>query len=111
MLLDPFEEQFHLQSAFVQLGDGECWEREVVRQEHQPSFVFGVVERHTTQRIRIESRRFLASQHDGLIGAQPRRLVDRTTRTTRAVEASFGPSYEERRALSAAIQTLEVDVP
>jgi hypothetical protein len=24
VLLDPFEEQFHLPAAFVELGDGEC---------------------------------------------------------------------------------------
>lgn len=35
VLLDPFEEQLHLPSALVQRGNGQRWQRRVVRQKHQ----------------------------------------------------------------------------
>jgi hypothetical protein len=34
VLFDPFEEQFHLPAAFVDLGNGQSRKREVVRQKH-----------------------------------------------------------------------------
>jgi hypothetical protein len=35
MLLDPFEEQFDLPEAPIQLGNGQRWHGEVVGQEDQ----------------------------------------------------------------------------
>jgi hypothetical protein len=35
-MLDPLEEEFHLPSAFVELGDGAGVEREIVAEENQP---------------------------------------------------------------------------
>ncbi len=35
VLLDPFEEQFDLPSAFAEIGDDLCREGEVVGQKHQ----------------------------------------------------------------------------
>ena len=36
MLLDPFEKQLDLPPAAIKLGDGECWQHEIVGEEHQP---------------------------------------------------------------------------
>ena len=35
MLLDPFEEKFHLPTAFVKFGDRQCVEHKVVGEEHK----------------------------------------------------------------------------
>ena len=42
MLLDPFEEQLHLPATFVQAGNGQGRQGEVVRQEHEPPFGLGI---------------------------------------------------------------------
>lgn len=39
MLLDPFEEEFHLPAALVERADGQRWKRGVVGKKHQaPAF-------------------------------------------------------------------------
>ena len=53
ILFDPFEEQFHLPTGFVQLRDGQRGEREVVRQEHKPALPFGVVKGDATHWIGV----------------------------------------------------------
>jgi hypothetical protein len=50
MLLDPFEEQLDLPAAFVESRHGQCREREVVRQEHEPPLVLDVVKRDAAER-------------------------------------------------------------
>lgn len=41
-LLDPFEEQFHLPAAFVQLSNNDGRKREIVGEEDKPLFCFGI---------------------------------------------------------------------
>ena len=77
MLLDPFEEQFHLPALAVQTGNQFGTQSEVVAQKHQPfsgvvlDLVFAPVIGHTaskrTQRqIDHELRKYeLALVHDG----------------------------------------------
>ena len=44
MLLDPFEEEFHLPAAIVESGNAQGGQGEVVGQEDQTRFLFGVEE-------------------------------------------------------------------
>ena len=53
MLLDPFEEQFHLPATFVQCGDGQGWQGCVVGQKHQRLGRFGIFETNTPQLLGI----------------------------------------------------------
>ena len=62
ILFDPFEEQFHLPTAFVQLRDGQRGEREVVRQEHKPALLFGVVKGDAAQWIGVRLGRLHARE-------------------------------------------------
>ena len=39
VLFDPFEEEFHLPTAFVKIADSQGWKRGVVGKEHQASSV------------------------------------------------------------------------
>ena len=49
VLFDPFEEQFHLPTTPIQVGDGQGGEFEMVCQEHESAFVFDVVERDASE--------------------------------------------------------------
>src|SRR5450759_3021498 len=110
VLFDPFEEQFHLPSALVQRGNGQGAQIEVVRQEDQAAVVLGVVKRDATQGGRIEPRRSLARQDDGLIAAQARGLVDAAMRAPSKVEVPFAARNEERPCRREAVQSLKIDV-
>ena len=76
MLLDPFEEQLDLPPASIKLGDGDCRQREVVGEEHQPLSGFGILESDTAQ-WRVEVLAGVeAGQRDGLIADQSGVPVD-----------------------------------
>ena len=49
MLLDPFEKQFDLPPAAIEIGDGDGRQREIVGQEHQPFAGRGVFELDAAQ--------------------------------------------------------------
>ena len=57
MLLDPFEEQFDLPAALVELRDGQGGKRPVVGQEGEPLPGFGVAIRDASQGNGILLRR------------------------------------------------------
>src|SRR5207245_641786 len=95
VLFDPFEEQFHLPAAFVQPGNGQGRQIEVVRQEHQATVVFRIVKDDATQGGGVQACRFQPCQDDGLVAAQPRGLVDGATRASGAVEVAFATRDEE----------------
>jgi hypothetical protein len=42
MLFDPFEEQFYLPSALVELGNGQCRKYKIVGQKNEVFFPFGI---------------------------------------------------------------------
>ena len=42
MLLDLFEEQFHLPATFVEFGDGQIGQREIVGQKYQALLLRGI---------------------------------------------------------------------
>ena len=67
VLLDPLEEPLHLPALFVDLGDGECGKREVVREEDKPLAGFSIYVTDLAQRVWISGA--------GLVGGQDDRLV------------------------------------
>lgn len=110
VLLDPFEEQFHLPATLVELGDGHGREREAVREEDEPLAGLGIDIADTPERIRILSRGLWTGQHDGLIAAKPSGLVDRSGEAASRREIALGAHHEECAALSDRIQASEVEV-
>ena len=70
VLLDPFEEQFDLPSAFVQLCDRQGGEYEIVGDKNQQSFGFHVEVAYPSKRNRIILRRFWTFENDCLVGTQ-----------------------------------------
>lgn len=110
VLLDPFEEQFHLPTALVEMSNGQRRQREVVGQEDQPSLVFGVVECDPAERFGIQSGRLGPRQDDRLIAAQAGGLVDLPMGAAREVEVAFATRDKAGSALGEAMQALEIDI-
>ena len=96
MLFDPFEKQFDLPTALVELRDQECRQHKVVRQEHKPFVGFDVVVMNSSQRFWIRLRRFDARQNNRLIAAKSGRLVDDSRLPALGIEVLFGACQEER---------------
>ena len=53
MLLDPFEEQFDLPSALVELGDSQCGKDEIVGEKNQLLLSLRIEVLHTAEFLRI----------------------------------------------------------
>ena len=53
MLLDPFEEQLDLPTAFVKLRDGQGWDFEIAGEEAKALVVFLVIKCDVAQILRI----------------------------------------------------------
>src|SRR5450830_74066 len=109
MLLYPFEEQFDLPAAPVELGDCECWQREVVGQEDKVLGGFGVLEADASQRRFEVFVRLETSEHNRLIADQPGRAIDWMRVTAFGFEVGLAARNKEAAGLVEAIQTLEVD--
>ena len=76
MLLDPFEEQFDLPPAFVQLCDGQGRQDEVVGEEDKTFACFGVVELDSPDVIRVLLSGVETSENTGLIADQTASTID-----------------------------------
>ena len=72
MLFDPLEEQLDLPPAFVDLGNGQGRQREVVGQEDKSSVLFEVVEADTPQFFGIILAGVEAVKGNNLVALQPR---------------------------------------
>ncbi len=53
MLLDPFEEEFHLPSGLVDLGDSKCREGKVISNEGEPLVRFEIEITYAAERVRV----------------------------------------------------------
>ena len=110
MLLDPFEEQFHLPSAFVQLGYHQRWESEVVCEQDESVLGLGVEVSNTAERNRILLGCFGAFEDYALVAAQTCGLVDMTIGLPLVIHVALGTDHEERKTLREEIEAGEVDV-
>ena len=91
MLLDPFEKQFDLPAAAIQLRDRQCWQGEMVGEEHQAFAGRRIFEANATQR-RVEVLLGVkACQHDSLIADQAGAAIDGMRVTALGFEVGLGP--------------------
>src|SRR5439155_14894310 len=100
MLLDPFEEEFDLPAAFVQLGNDQRGQVEVVGQKDEPLVGLRIAVMNAANRIGIQLRGQRPVEHDGLIAAKTRCRVDGARLATSKVEVLLGARYEEGHAAS-----------
>ncbi len=95
MLLDPFEEEFDLPSAAVQLGNRQCWQDEVVRQEHEPLAGLRVVEPNAMQRRLEVLAGVEAGQDDRLVADQSGTAIHGTRIATLSLQVRLAAGHEE----------------
>ena len=110
VLLDPLEEQLDLPAAFVELGDGQRRQREVVGQEDQGLGRHGVAISDAPEFVRVAGRRTDAAGSHGLIAEQARRLVDPAGVEPSELEGALGRYDEEGGRQRQAVETGEVDI-
>ena len=110
VLLDPFEEEFDLPAATVEVGDVPCREREIVGQQQQSPPGFGVEVVNPPQGFRIVLAAVKALQSDDLIRQHSGGLVDGPRGKTLELEVALGPRDQEGRALINSVQAGEVQI-
>ena len=110
MLFDPFEEQFDLPAAAIELGDGQRRDREVVGQENQDFAGSGIAISDAAQRGRIIVLGLRSGHHDGLVKTQTGGFVHGTGVTAGATEVLLGTGDEESTALMNPMPPGEVKV-
>src|SRR6266850_2673075 len=110
MLLDPFEKQFHTPAQPVQLGDRECRQCKVVREEYEPLAGFGVVELDAAQRCLEAFARVKAGEDYGLVADEPGGSVNGVRVATLCSEVRLGACNEEAAGVVEPGQSLEVDI-
>jgi len=110
MLFDPFEKQFDVPTAAIQLGDGQCWQDEIVGEEHQAFAGRRIFEADSTKR-RIEVLLGVkACQYDGLIANQAGASIDGMGIATLGFEVGFGAGDKETFRFVQLKKSIEVDV-
>src|SRR6266567_460962 len=97
MLLDPFEEQFHLPATAIELGNGQWRQGKVVGQKDQPSFLLGVEITNAPQFVRVTSAGNWICQRDDLIAHDAGGSVDRRRVKALTIESFAGARDEKGR--------------
>ena len=110
MLLDPFEEKFHLPTALVPLRDRERIQDKVVGQEYQALAGIRIDILDAAQGNRIRGRGLGSRKPDGLIAAQARPFVDRALAAATTLEVLLGAGDEEGHVGLKEIESGEIDV-
>ena len=110
VLFDPFEEQFHLPTTPIQVGDGQGGEFEMVGQEHESAFVFDVVERDASECGRVSSRGVDAVECDRRIAAEAGTFIDGSSFARSDDGVLLGADDEEGLARFEAEEAFEIEV-
>ena len=110
MLLDPFEKQFDLPAATIQLGDGQSWQGEVVGEKDQALAGNRIFEADSTERCVEILLGVKARQHDGLVANQAGAAIDGMRVATLGFEVGFGPGDKETFRIVQLIKPIEIDV-
>ena len=110
MLFDPFEEQFDLPAAMIQLGNGQGRHGEVVGQENQRSAGLGITIADASQRIGIMALDVKAGGQHGLVKPQAGGFVHRTGVAAGAAKVFLGAGDEESSTLMETMKSGEVEI-
>ena len=110
MLLNPFEEEFDLLAATIQLGDGQSWYGEVVGLQDEPWARFGIAITDAAQWDGISVLGLSAGQHRGLVETQAGGFIHGPGVTAGTAEVLLGPGDEESTALMKPMPPGEVQV-
>ena len=95
MLLDPFEEQFHLPAVAVEFGDRGGGQLEVVGEEDQMMAIGQVLELDAPELLRVVHRRLVPGEHHGLVADDARFAVAGRGVQAPQVRVGLGPRDEK----------------
>jgi len=110
MLLDPFEKQFDLPAAAIQLGDSQSRQCEIVGEKHQAFAGRRIFEANWTKRCVEILLGVKARQHNGLIANQTRASVDGVRIAALGFEIGLGSGDKEALRFVQLTKPIEVDV-
>ena len=110
MLLDPLEEEFHLPSASIQLGDRQGWQHEVVCQENEPLAGLRVVEADATQRCLEVLAGIKAGEDNRLVADESGAAIHRTRIATLSLQVRLAAGHEEAAGGMKPKESLEIQV-
>jgi hypothetical protein len=99
VLLDPFEEQFHLPATFVQSSNGQGRQGRVVGEEDQSLLGCWVLEPDTSQVFGVVLRNVVTVQCDGLIADKTAAPVYLGRVHAPGVHVAFGAGHKEGACL------------
>ena len=94
ILLDPLEKQFHLPAAFVQFGNGQCRQREVVRQKDEPFASRGIDVTDSAKPSRVFLRGQRPGENDHLVASKANRFVHASRRLSAMNQFVLGANYK-----------------
>ena len=109
-LLGPFEEEFDLPAATIELGNGQRWHGEVVGQKDQGFAGFGIAIADAAERAGIIVLGIQAGHHHGLVETQAGGFIHGTGVTAGATKVLFGAGDEESTALMKPMPPGEVEI-
>ena len=110
MLLDPFEEQFHLPTTLVQRGDGQGRQGRVVGQKHQRLSRLGVFVSNAPQLFGISFRHVKAVKRNRLIANHAGRSVGLDRINAMRIHAAFRARHKETPRLMHFVQAGEIQI-
>ena len=110
MLFDPFEEEFDLPAAAIELGDGQRWHGEVVGQKDQCFARFWIAIADAAHRDGVIVLGVQPGEHHGLVETQAGGFVHGAGVTTCAAEVLFGTGDKESTTLVEAMPAGEIEV-
>ena len=94
VLFDPLEEEFDLPSVFVDGGDSQCRQLEIVCQERETLLVHLVKISNASDQLRVTLLPFRTAQADALIAPQSGGLVYRSRLVDGKLRISFTADHE-----------------
>ena len=110
VLLDPFEEQFHLPTMFVPCGDGQRRQARGVGQKHQRLARIGILKTNTPQMFGVVLRHVKPVQCDALIAEHPGGPVGLGRIHAASVHAALGSGDKERPRLMQRVESRKVEI-
>ena len=109
VLLDPFEKQFHLPAALVELCNGQRRQIEIVGEKGETFVIVMVVKNHSAQMLRIGVGGFCAGEPDGLVAAQTRHPIDSAGIDALKRHVVLGADHEERASPGQTMQARKIE--
>ena len=110
MLFDPFEEQFDLPAAAVELCDGIGWQGKVVGEEDQPLACFRVGEFDAPELVGIVFGGIEAGEDDGLVTGKAGGFIDGVGIQAAIAPVGLGADDKEGGGLVEGVEAVEVEV-